>query len=111
MRTIVSKLFRAYELYNRPMEEIEDWSNQFQSSFELTSYITIADMRTKAINLEVSKLFRAYELYNILVEVESLIMTTFQSSFELTSYITPGEGWINAVTSISFKALSSLRVI
>ena len=37
----VSKLFRAYRLYNKLLIPIElKVSNMFQSSFELTGYIT-----------------------------------------------------------------------
>ena len=61
----VSKLFRAYRLYNRV--DNEGW----------------------VIGVVVSKLFRAYRLYNLYGRwsiTESII--TFQSSFELTGYIT-----------------------
>ena len=38
----VSKLFRAYGLYNNMYEALETYKSiQFQSSFELTGYITI----------------------------------------------------------------------
>ena len=63
---IVSKLFRAYRLYNKLLIPIElKVSNMFQSSFELTGYITKQtgiDILKIAI---VSKLFRAYRLYNL----------------------------------------------
>ena len=64
----------------------EEKGKEFQSSFELTGYIT------RVINIEegeysVSKLFRAYRLYNS------------------DGYIS-GEDYFN-----SFKALSSLQVI
>ena len=61
----VSKLFRAYRLYNYSRGE-----------------------RKKVAPLGVSKLFRAYRLYNGKHRWidESEIM--FQSSFELTGYIT-----------------------
>ena len=59
----VSKLFRAYELYNlMDLADVEIFV-EFQSSFELTSYIT-------KITIFPGKFI------------------TFQSSFELTSYIT-----------------------
>ena len=60
----VSKLFRAYGLYNKVLRYMDAIKDEFQSSFELTGYITAL-----AINWETS----------ILV---------FQSSFELTGYIT-----------------------
>ena len=62
---IVSKLFRAYRLYNGAMNKV-------------------------TINLVcVSKLFRAYRLYNpiTLIDVGGTD-EWFQSSFELTGYIT-----------------------
>ena len=58
----------------------------FQSSFELTGYITTIYIRKDMSNLFVSKLFRAYGLYNVLLVV-----------FTMPTYC--------------FKALSSLRVI
>ena len=61
---------------------------EFQSSFELTGYITkYYDVR-KIYSNWVSKLFRAYGLYNIIVDKEGLVIGMFQSSFELTGYIT-----------------------
>ena len=38
--TIVSKLFRAYRLYNVAIDVRCEKANVFQSSFELTGYIT-----------------------------------------------------------------------
>ena len=60
----------------------------FQSSFELTGYITKFGVNNN-IAEPVSKLFRAYGLYNTLEKwgVESGVHR-FQSSFELTGYIT-----------------------
>ena len=60
---------------------------EFQSSFELTGYITVVRMRYKKLVMLVSKLFRAYGLYNC------------------------GEDAIQEARDASFKALSSLRVI
>ena len=37
---------------------------EFQSSFELTGYITISHSSSDEKNVLVSKLFRAYGLYN-----------------------------------------------
>ena len=59
----------------------------FQSSFELTGYITSISEPESNVFDEVSKLFRAYGLYN------SLIIH------------------LSANPVSSFKALSSLRVI
>ena len=61
---MVSKLFRAYGLYNR-----------------------ICQSKTRLFN-SVSKLFRAYGLYNDKYEVSAVTGFSFQSSFELTGYIT-----------------------
>ena len=61
----VSKLFRAYGLYN------------LLSFFNHTIYISM-----------VSKLFRAYGLYNDDSNEDDLDEFEFQSSFELTGYIT-----------------------
>ena len=62
---MVSKLFRAYGLYNR--------KNNCQNLLKIHV---------------VSKLFRAYGLYNDKYEVSAVTGFSFQSSFELTGYIT-----------------------
>ena len=85
----------------------------FQSSFELTGYITFKiDVRVFKKYKFVSKLFRAYGLYNQsdtdCPEVDTI---KFQSSFELTGYITSMLQEIIGSLIWSFKALSSLRVI
>ena len=64
LKNIVSKLFRAYRLYNEYEYDYEYDDNEFQSSFELTGYITTMDNLTDKFILR------------------------FQSSFELTGYIT-----------------------
>ena len=61
---MVSKLFRAYELYNSDRFKKVPIPLVFQSSFELTSYITDGVPKDSATIDVVSKLFRAYELYN-----------------------------------------------
>ena len=61
----VSKLFRAYGLYNNKIDNIKLLPIiKFQSSFELTGYITTFIVKVGAIVIKVSKLFRAYGLYN-----------------------------------------------
>ena len=65
----------------------EDRHQKFQSSFELTGYITIG--------------IAGYSIFQ---------KRLFQSSFELTGYITKG-AIVIAGTVVGFKALSSLRVI
>ena len=62
-------------------------SDKFQSSFELTGYITVAKTPT------------------------GIKIATFQSSFELTGYITAYLILNQAQILHRFKALSSLRVI
>ena len=86
----VSKLFRAYGLYNNLYLLQEAWLIYvtFQSSFELTGYITYMKRRTRRI--------RGIQ---------------FQSSFELTGYITAIADSMSNMRLFSFKALSSLRVI
>ena len=61
---------------------------RFQSSFELTGYIT--DKRIISYDGDiVSKLFRAYGLYNcVTLYFNEMQGNLFQSSFELTGYIT-----------------------
>ena len=64
-KTFVSKLFRAYGLYNRFIRERKVCLiSLFQSSFELTGYITMKLNLLQYDDLRVSKLFRAYGLYN-----------------------------------------------
>ena len=60
---------------------------EFQSSFELTGYITLASPFCEKNLVMVSKLFRAYGLYNLL------------------------EYHLFRLLELRFKALSSLRVI
>ena len=59
----------------------------FQSSFELTGYITPTTLLALLEDI-VSKLFRAYGLYNGKETVDDNAFLEFQSSFELTGYIT-----------------------
>ena len=61
---MVSKLFRAYRLYNLKSGKV----------FEFP--------------MDVSKLFRAYGLYNKEDVNKEILECMFQSSFELTGYIT-----------------------
>ena len=60
----VSKLFRAYGLYNAISEPESNVFDEFQSSFELMGYITGDEIYDHRPGLVVSKLFRAYGLYN-----------------------------------------------
>ena len=83
----------------------------FQSSFELTGYITnLMPSYENAVN-KVSKLFRAYGLYNFTIYYSFSLAFKFQSSFELTGYITLKDIDTTIDNFTSFKALSSLRVI
>ena len=85
---------------------------KFQSSFELTGYITFTATPFEADDKVVSKLFRAYGLYNDgLSNFKDLMYDPFQSSFELTGYITIDIGCGFDKNGKRFKALSSLRVI
>ena len=89
MYGLVSKLFRAYGLYNPTAESlILAKSSGFQSSFELTGYITGIFLALVFIVYKVSKLFRAYGLYNSDTDCPEVDTIKFQSSFELTGYIT-----------------------
>ena len=61
---MVSKLFRAYGLYNQvQLLDLQLSMELFQSSFELTGYITWSQCNCRYYE-RVSKLFRAYGLYN-----------------------------------------------
>ena len=106
----VSKLFRAYGLYNAGYYGIYDDVSSFQSSFELTGYIT------KATGIFASSMIvfqSSFELTGYITRqvCRSITRNLFQSSFELTGYITARNRSIHAVSESSFKALSSLRVI
>ena len=69
-------------------EDIYKQLKEFQSSFELTGYIT-AERRSDKERRLVSKLFRAYGLYNLILAISTRPLgAMFQSSFELTGYIT-----------------------
>ena len=85
---IVSKLFQAYRLYNK-FKAVYNMiiGERFQSSFELTGYITKQILSIISAIQYVSKLFRAYRLYNAL------------------------SPQVQRSGSIGFKALSSLQVI
>ena len=85
---IVSKLFRAYRLYNDILVTRTKGHTVFQSSFELTGYIT-----------------------SIRGEVPEGYFKQFQSSFEPTCYITHRCSNAYWRCNNSFKALSSLQVI
>ena len=82
----------------------------FQSSFELTGYITITNEGISVEIPKVSKLFRAYGLYN---------STRLKKRFDLfVSKLFRAYGLYNCLKlklsgtiTRSFKALSSLRVI
>ena len=83
----VSKLFRAYRLYNP--EEGDVYTGHFQVSKLFRAYRLYNDKigdENKLSNI-VSKLFRAYRLYNLLV------INLYQK------------------LDLGFKALSSLQVI
>ena len=82
----------------------------FQSSFELTGYITILSM----ISSIGSGVFQSsFELTGYITDSKMLAinnLSVFQSSFELTGYITKYFDMVEYEGG-SFKALSSLRVI
>ena len=130
----VSKLFRAYGLYNSTIVGNVMGRKLFQSSFELTGYITVPfdGITRKSIMFQSSFELTGY----ITIQFCSDFFENFgfQSSFELTGYIT--NQWIESVLNMTvsklfrayglynsitiiwfrqpcycFKALSSLRVI
>ena len=84
---------------------------EFQSSFELTGYIT-AQFGSKTLVL--GKEFQSsFELTGYITLFNSFHWSAtflFQSSFELTGYITMFLVMMDMLY-VSFKALSSLRVI
>ena len=90
---IISGVFQSsFELTGYITNDNMEWAEiirLFQSSFELTGYITESCREAGSYKEQVSKLFRAYGLYNSYIRkphIYSIIM--FQSSFELTGYIT-----------------------
>ena len=67
----------SFELTSYITKEIMVWVEKkisFQSSFELTSYITKRQSVLASALADVSKLFRAYELYNGLVRLITTLM-------------------------------------
>ena len=82
------KLFGAYGLYNIQEDNTIDAKAPFQSSLELTGYITGGWIISPPPNFTVSKLFRAYGLYDKQVGLVSTTIMRLQSSLELTGYIT-----------------------
>ena len=88
MIQIVSKLFRAYGLYNR-VEDVKAFIKwQFQSSFELTGYITSLLVRSRKNMIEFQSSFELTGYITEEVLYGTFMVNTFQSSFELTGYIT-----------------------
>ena len=82
----------------------------FQSSFELTGYITEGRMNILRDIEDVSKLFRAYRLYNrslIAVDLSSVGVSKLFRAYRLYNNLE----WVTASENCSFKALSSLQVI
>ena len=81
----------------------------FQSSFELTGYITLFN----SFHWSATFLFQSsFELTGYITDMRRVIglVYLFQSSFELTGYITMFLVMMDMLY-VSFKALSSLRVI
>ena len=130
---LVSKLFRAYRLYNSVKILVIALTCVFQSSFELTGYITYY---ISTISSSISLFQSSFELTGYITYYISTISSSislFQSSFELTGYITLFPlllekyfnvsklfrayrlynvvGDINGIPVVGFKALSSLQVI
>ena len=107
---MVSKLFRAYGLYNGKNDFIMYERLLFQSSFELTGYIT----RWVGNPLYIRPMWfqSSFELTGYITNVVTLLPPgdLFQSSFELTGYITSSIR-LKSYIPPCFKALSSLRVI
>ena len=83
----------------------------FQSSFELTGYITGKILNREEIEEIVSKLFRAYGLYNRFLLRSKNISIIVSKLFRAYGLYNPTQSTIPSRNSPSFKALSSLRVI
>ena len=60
----------------------------FQSSFELTGYITLEYLEILYIVLEFQSSFELTGYITVMAGTQQLLFDMFQSSFELTGYIT-----------------------
>ena len=85
---IVSKLFRAYGLYNVYKTTAQYTDGLVSKLFRAYGLYNLNTTIRRKIWLLVSKLFRAYGLYNELNREYFPDYDQFQSSFELTGYIT-----------------------
>ena len=84
----------------------------FQSSFELTGYITTGyNIILRISEYEVSKLFRAYGLYNIAMDCDYEYIGNVSKLFRAYGLYNSLKIMLFVYLKISFKALSSLRVI
>ena len=83
----VSKLFRAYGLYN------------------------VLQLKRESISLIVSKLFRAYGLYNNIKKIKKIKCLIVSKLFRAYGLYNRPEIYEKYFGGSGFKALSSLRVI
>ena len=84
----VSKLFRAYGLYNSEILSGVGHESTFQSSFELTGYITIERRGYHDSMIGFQSSFELTGYITIRSRNDETRVRGFQSSFELTGYIT-----------------------
>ena len=100
---IVSKLFRAYGLYNGVNDDAGKGYLWFQSSFELMGYITLKE----CIEGETDYWFQSsFELMGYITVMGIFVLfyfIMFQSSFELMGYITQKLSSEQPVTSLVSK--------
>ena len=83
----------------------------FQSSFELTGYITLNTFLEGINKIPVSKLFRAYGLYNGIKGTDQLFPDAVSKLFRAYGLYNSFIDHCIEIEESSFKALSSLRVI
>ena len=83
----VSKLFRAYRLYNKLVRYNVCGAKRVSKLFRAYRLYNEVIIMMDECQV-VSKLFRAYRLYNAVANSSTAMTAVFQSSFELTGYIT-----------------------
>ena len=101
---MVSKLFRAYRLYNDILVTRTKGHTVFQSSFELTGYITKGLHKALESEEEFQSSFELTGYITLVVMPFNVDFDGFQSSFELTGYITNGNKPVKMYGSLRFQS-------
>ena len=110
-RSLVSKLFRAYRLYNKIVTLFYNRNIDVSKLFRAYRlYNDIAQQSGDAVT-GVSKLFRAYRLYNLSNELLKKLFNLVSKLFRAYRLYNELRAVDNVMVCVGFKALSSLQVI